>query len=329
MQQMLIPVARQTSSDASRPEGEWKAVADQFLYSWRPHRAAMLARGDCRELLQNVASDSIDLVVTDPPYFIDRMDGSWNDGKLSASAAKSGVIGGLPVGMKFDRRQGTALQEFMQPVAAELYRVLKPGAFCIVFAQARLYHRMAMAIDEAGFEIRDMLAWKYEGQAKAFSQDHFVRRDKSFSADERERLLAELAGYKTPQLKPQLEPMVLAQKPRIGTFVENWQKYGVGLVNFNESLDGRCPGNVMEVSKREPGKEKIEHLTVKPVRLISHLIRLFSRPGQTVLDPFCGSGSHGMAALSNNRRFIGFEREEKYIEIAAERLRRELSDNPK
>lgn len=320
MQQMLIPVASRASSDAFMPEVEWEVFADQFLFPRHPHPAALLALGDCRELLRNVISDSIDLVVTDPPYFIDRMDGNWDDGKLAASAEKSGVIGRLPVGMKFDRRQGSQLQEFMQPVAAELYRVLKPGAFCIVFSQARLYHRMAIAIDEAGFEIRDMLAWKYEGQAKAFSQDHFIRRDDSLPANEKKRLLAELAGYKTPQLKPQLEPMVLAQKPRIGTFVENWQRYGVGLVNFNESLDGRCPGNVMEVSKREPGKEKIAHLTVKPVRLISHLIRLFSRPGQIVLDPFCGSGSHGMAAVANNRKFIGFEREEKYLGIAAERL---------
>ncbi len=320
---MPIPVKTRASRDDSLSTAvNWGVFANIFPASSFPHPAALLAFGDCRELLPNIPSDSIDLVVTDPPYFIDGMDGNWDDCRLSASAAKSGVIGGLPVGMKFDRKQGKKLQEFVQPVAAELYRALKPGAFCIVFAQARLYHRMAIAIDEAGFEIRDMLAWKYEGQAKAFSQDHFIRRDKSLSAKEKARLLAELAGYKTTQLKAEMEPMVLAQKPRIGTFVENWQTYGVGLVNFNESLDGRCPGNVMEVSKREPGKEKIAHLTVKPVRLISHLVRLFSRPGQTVLDPFCGSGAHGVAALSSNRKFIGFECEEKYMLIAMERLGR-------
>lgn len=279
-----------------------------------------LIQCDCREVLPKLPDSCIDLVVTDPPYFIDRMDSGWDDSRLAGSAAKSGVIGGLPVGMKFDRRQGAALQNFMLPVASELLRVLKPGGFCLVFSHARLYHRMAMALDEAGFEIRDMLAWKYEGQAKAFSQAHFIRKNPSLSEKEKANLIAEMAGYKTPQLKPQMEPIVLAQKPRDGTFVENWVKYGLGLVNFNESLDGKCPGNVMEVSKHEPGKAKIEHLTVKPMRLISHLINLFSREGQIVLDPFAGSGTHGVAALKNRRRFIGLEQEGKYIEIAQARF---------
>ena len=263
---------------------------------------------------------SIDLVITDPPYFIDRMDLGWDDGRLANSAAKAGVIGGLPIGMKFDRRQGAELQKFMLPVAEELFRVLKPGGFCLVFSQARLYHRMAMAFDEAGFEIRDMLAWKREGQAKAFSQAHFIRKNSTLSKEEKAKLITELSVYKTPQLKPQMEPLVLAQKPREGTFVENWRKYGVGLVNFSESLDGKCPGNVMEISRHEPGRARIGHLTVKPQRLISHLARLFSRAGGIVLDPFAGSGSHGAAVLGNGRRFIGFEKEGRYIGIARSRL---------
>jgi DNA modification methylase len=82
----------------------------------------------------------------------------------------------------------------------------------------------------------------------------------------------------------------------------------------------------MEVSKKARNKEtdeKIEHMTVKPVILISHLIKLFTQAGQTVLDPFVGSGSHGVAALKNNRNFIGFEIEKKYFDIADRRLKRE------
>jgi DNA modification methylase len=68
-------------------------------------------------------------------------------------------------------------------------------------------------------------------------------------------------------------------------------------------------------------------MTVKPVLLISHLIRLFTQEGQTVLDPFVGSGSHGVAALQNNRNFVGFEIEKKYYEIAGKRLRLTLDEN--
>jgi len=278
---------------------------------------------DCRHGIKNIADRSIDFIVTDPPYFIDGMDDGWDDNNLKSKAAKSGVIGGLPVGMKFDRTQGEKLQQFLEPLCREFLRVLKPGGFCVVFSQGRLYHRTAMALDLSGFEIRDLLGWKYEGQAKAFSQNHFIRKDKALSEQEKIKLIEELDGLKTPQLKPQIEPMVLAQKPKEGTFVENWKTYQVGLVNTKESLDGMFPGTVMEVSKavrKNETEEKIAHITIKPVRLISHLIKLFTQAGQTVLDPFVGSGSHGVAAMETCRQFIGFEIEKNYYEIASRRI---------
>ena len=278
---------------------------------------------DCQRGIKNISNHSIDFIVTDPPYFIDGMDDGWNDNNLKTKASKSGVIGGLPVGMKFDRMQGEKLQQFLEPLCREFMRILKPGGFCVVFSQGRLYHRTAMALDLSGFEIRDLLGWKYEGQAKAFSQSHFIRKDKTMSDDEKQKLIEELDRWKTPQLKPQLEPMVLAQKPKEGTFVENWKKYQVGLVNTKESLDGMFPGTIMDVSKqvrRNETSKKIEHITVKPVRLIAHLIKLFTQPGQTVLDPFLGSGSHGVAAIETNRNFVGFEIEKKYYDIAAQRI---------
>ena len=278
---------------------------------------------DCREGIKRLKDNSIDFIVTDPPYFIDGMGNEWNDKRLQNKAKKSGIIGGLPIGMKFDRIQGERLQEFMNPLSNEFFRVLKPGGFCIVFSQARLYHRMAMSLDLAGFEIRDMLVWKYEGQAKAFSQTHFIKKDKTLSTSQKEILIKELDGMKTPQLKPRIEPMVLAQKPKIGTFVKNWQEYKLGLINSKESLDGGFPSNVMEVSKHirnNESEEKIKHLTRKPVRLISHLIRLFTQEGHIVLDPFFGSGSHAIASLENNRKFIGFEIEKKYFKITQKRI---------
>jgi site-specific DNA-methyltransferase (adenine-specific) len=214
---------------------------------------------DCRIGIKKIPDNSIDFIVTDPPYFIDGMDNEWNDGKLRRRMVQ-GVVGGLPAGMKFDKAQGEKLQMFLQPLCKEFYRVLKPGAFCIIFSQGRLYHRSAMALDLAGFEIRDMLGWKYEGQAKAFSQNHFIEKDKTMSESEKKKLIDELDGLKTPQLKPQIEPMVLAQKPKEGTFIENWKKYQVGLVNTKESLDGMFPGTIMEVSKKVRHKETDEKI---------------------------------------------------------------------
>lgn len=282
---------------------------------------------DVRLGIKDIPDMSIDFIVTDPPYFIDGMGSDWNDKKLKQKASHCGVVGGLPVGMKFSRKQGEDLQNFLSPLAKEFYRILKTGAFCVVFSQGRLYHRTAMSLDLAGFEIRDMMVWKYEGQAKAFSLDHFIKKDKTLTESQKQNLMKRLDGWKTPQLKPQLEPMVLAQKPKEGTFLENFQKYGVGLMNTKESLDGMFPGTVMEVSKQirqKETQEKIEHMTVKPVCLISHLIKLFTQEGQTVLDAFMGSGSHGVASLECKRRFIGFEIEKKYFDIAKRRLEQSM-----
>jgi site-specific DNA-methyltransferase (adenine-specific) len=227
--------------------------------------------------------------------------------------------------MKFTTEQGRNFQRFMEPVCEQLHRVLKPGGFAIIFSQARLYGRLAVAAEDAGFEIRDMLGWTYEGQAKAFTQDHFVWRMDHLSTARRKEIIRSMNGRKTPQLKPCIEPMVLAQKPRQGTFVDNWMAHGVGLVDTEQSLDGRFPGNLMpcpKPTKAEKGPG-CEHLTVKPTRLLEHLIRLFTQEDQIVLDPFLGSGSTALAAIAANRRYIGMEIEPSYVETSRNRLARQ------
>jgi site-specific DNA-methyltransferase (adenine-specific) len=281
-----------------------------------------IIHGDSLKLLQEIPNESIHFVLTDPPYFIDGFDSDWSNTKLQARAARAGVVGSMPVGMKFDPSQGRKFQQFMQPVCEQLYRILKPGGFAVIFSQARLYGRLAVAAEDAGFEIRDMLGWTYEGQAKAFSQDHFVRRMRHLSAKERESILKQLDGRKTPQLKPCIEPMVLAQKPRIGTFVENWLENQTGLIDAKQTWGGKFPGNVIPCPKpnKEEKGEDCAHLTVKPVALLEHLIRLFTIPGQTVLDPFLGSGSTAIAAARADRDCIGIEIEREYCRIATARL---------
>ena len=92
------------------------------------------------------------------PYFIDGMGADWDNTSLQHKASRAGVVGSLPVGMKFDSEQGRKFQRFMEPALAEFYRVLKPGGFAVIFSQARLYGRLAVAAEDAGFEIRDMLS---------------------------------------------------------------------------------------------------------------------------------------------------------------------------
>ena len=238
---------------------------------------------DCRTALPRLEDDSVALILTDPPYFIDRMGSEWNHRDLR-SRVKAGVVGGLPVGMKFDPQQGGRLYEFLAPIATEWMRVLKPGGFALCFSHPRLTHRTTAAIEDAGFEIRDLLAWKHEGQAKAFTQEHFVRR-RNLPEREKARIIRALSGRKTPQLKPQLE----------------------------------FPGTLIPCPKP---KERFGHMTAKPVNLLRHLIRIFCAPGANtvVLDPFAGSGSSGVAARLEGRGFIGFEIDSAMAKTAEKRI---------
>ncbi len=272
---------------------------------------------DCRIGIREIDDNDVSLVLTDPPYFIDGMGDKWDTEKLK-SRVKDGVIGSLPVGMKFSVAQGRELQKFLTPIAEDWIRVLRPGGFCLVFSQNRLVHRTAIALENAGFEIRDVLLWRYEGQAKAFTQEHFVRKRKIPEA-EKERLIEKLGGRKTPQLKPQGEMIVLAQAPREGTFVDNWDKWQTGLIDVKNPLinPDQFPGTVIPVKKP---RERYGHMTAKPVDLLQHLIRIFSAPKSLILDPFVGSGSTGVAAKREFRHFIGYEIEEEMAIRAQQRI---------
>lgn len=290
-----------------------------------PVNCEWVKAADCRLGMAALGENSISLILTDPPYFLDGMSNHWDHAKLRAKV-KPGVVGGLPVGMKFDRRQGRELYDFLLPIAMEWMRILKPGGFALVFAQARLAHHTAMALDDAGFEIRDMLAWRYEGQAKAFTHTHFVRRW-DIPESEKAAIISELQGRKTPQLKPQIGPIIMAQAPKDGTFIDNWLKHRTGMIDTANPVvqPNEFPGQLIPVPKP---REKHGHMAVKPVDLLRHLIRIFSATGQeaVVLDPFVGTGSTGVAAIRENRSFAGFEINSMMAATANERIAEALSD---
>jgi site-specific DNA-methyltransferase (adenine-specific) len=294
--------------------------------------------GECIEMMKKMPSNSIDMVCTDPPYFLDSLGSDWNKESLD-NKGSSAVVGNLPKGMKFDRNQSKKFNEFYSKVSSEVYRILKPGGAFISFSSPRLYHSMAMAVEDAGFEIRDMLGWIYtQSQVKAFSQDHIIDKDKSLSAEQKDRLKEICNNWKTPQLKPAIEPMCLAVKPIEGRYIDNFQKYGTGLMNTSEETktgEGFFPSNIITTEEIEESMNRVflvskpnktekgdynTHLSVKPVNLISHLIKLFTREDAIVLDPFMGSGTTAVACIQSKRRYIGFDINKEYINITERRI---------
>ena len=278
---------------------------------------------DCRDGLARLADNSVSVVITDPPYFIDGMGDDWSNTVLNKKVLKAGIVGGLPVGMKFDSRQSKCLLHFIEPIAREWVRVTKPGGFVLCFMQPRLAHAAAMGMENAGIEIRDVLTWKRNGQTKAFSQDHFVKRRRDLSEAEKHKILDSLDGRKTPQLRPLGESIILGQTPKEGTFVDNWLKWGVGLIDTkNPFIEvNKFPSTIMDVPRP---RERHGHLTAKPVDLLRHLIRIFGGKDSIVLDTFAGCGSTGEAAVLENCEFIGFEIEPIYTHRANKRIEKAI-----
>lgn len=221
--------------------------------------------GDSREVLKGFADASIDSVVCDPPYALVSIGKRF--GAENAAPAQRGKTGAYArasagfMGQKWD----TGETAFDPAFWVEVLRVLKPGGHLIAFSGTRTYHRLACAIEDAGFEMRDMIAWLY---GSGFPKSHDVSKgiDKAAGAErEREAVRFGIApgeghcvgspaakvgskqvdipatdearqweGWGTA-LKPALEPIVLARKPLGGTVAANVLQHGTGALNIDAS----------------------------------------------------------------------------------------------
>ncbi len=292
---------------------------------------------DTLKILPEIESNSIDVVLTDPPYFLDKLDNNWDYNKVS-NKNNQHTIKSLPAGMKFDREQGKRFYKWYIEISKEIFRILKPGGFFFSFSSPRIYHRMASAIDDAGFEIRDTFMWLYtQNQAKAMSVNHFI---KKMNVDEKtkEKIKTKLNSWKTPQIKSCFEPIAMAQKPTNKTYLKNMIEHEVGLFNTNVKIgDNMYPANVFTIeninelidktfllhkpTKKEKG-EYNDHKTVKPLAICEYLIKLsaFSK-NAIILDPFVGSGTTAVAAKKLGKNYIGIDSNKKYVKISEKRLR--------
>lgn len=384
--------------------------------------------GDCIEELRKLPSDYFDAIVTDPPYELGFMGKSWD---------KTGIANNVDMWK-------------------ECLRVLKPGGHLLAFSGTRTYHRMASAIEDAGFEVRDMIEWIYGsgfpkslnigkvankflktgnaswngtgdssngalGYSKLQHKQDYRPEDYSNRHQNKDEITEERAkeweGWGTA-LKPAHEPICMARKPLSEkTVAENCLKWGTGGINIDESrvesnakkwskpkggiwkesedngaiLEdnqlGRFPANLIHDNSEEVrecfpeqksgarsskykigndegemfnhgiyGKYKAKnfddvpassgnasrffksiiyqakasksergignnHPTVKPIALMEYLIKMVTPKGGIVLDPFAGSGSTLIACKQLNRRFVGIELNQEYIDIANERLK--------
>ena len=296
-----------------------------------------ITHGDCMTELQRLDDNTVDCVITDPPYFIDKLDNDWSSTAVN-SDVKNSHITHLPKGMKFDKAQVKHLYDYYLSLARLLFQKMKPGAYFLSFSSPRLYHAIAMACELAGFEIRDMINWTYtQSMPKGMSMNHVIQK-MDLPDTEKQRLMHEYQHHKTPQMRSCFEPICVAMKP-LGrlTFMQNELHFHTGLLDFSQKVGiglDRVPANIMTTEEyndtydknfmvAKPTKEEKgtynTHITVKPLALMEHLVKLFSKPNGLVVDPFLGSGTTAVACKNTGRSCFGTEKNEEYYNICVSR----------
>lgn len=191
---------------------------------------AHIIRGDCVEVMHNLIADGVrvDAVVTDPPYHLQSIVKRF--GSATAAPAQHGTDGAFArasrgfMGQAWD---GGDIA-FRRSTWRACFDLLPPGGHLVAFGGDRTWHRIACAIEDSGFEIRRSLAWLYgTGMAKSHNVVDLVRKS---GDDAGEAALWD--GWET-DLKPALEPIILARKPLDGTVAQNVLTHGVGGLNVD------------------------------------------------------------------------------------------------
>ncbi len=337
----------------------------------------MIYHGDCLDVMAGMDPESVDAIVTDPPYGLEFMGKEWDRG-----------VPGL---------------HFWQ----EMWRVAKPSSYLLSFGGTRTVHRIASNIEDAGWIIRDMLVWGYasgfpKGRANlkpAWEPIVMARKPGPL------RMLA-IDECRIPTDAPLARPAIMRDDNEVyghglgaGIQDEPLGRWPANIVLTDAIFDGGIEGVVgggevsgqvgmsaltpvgFTVGDHEPGqrfdygqkdtgtysrfflipkaarsdREPVlgglplrerragwssnmpptnpqhgthrdgaaranHHPTVKPVDLMRHLVRLVTPTGGTVLDPFLGSGTTGLAAEMEGFAWVGIEREAEYVAIAEARL---------
>jgi site-specific DNA-methyltransferase (adenine-specific) len=301
-----------------------------------------LIEADALALLAKLPAFSVDAIVTDPPYALSLGGAEWDSFSGGETSAPE------------------AFERWTSRWATECRRVLKPGGHLLAFGSPRTFHRLVAGIEDAGLEVRDQLLWLYaQGLPKSKRLPGGLGTTLKPAYEPILLSRAPLAGKTTENLAHGTGALNI-DATRIGAARYWPPHVALTHAGACEetSCASDCPAGMIDATRpdlmpsrlffcakttraeREAGCEQLPrqavalytgkrhsprlvrnlHPTVKPLALMRWLVRLVAPPGGVVLDPFTGSGTTGIAAVMENRMFLGFEREAAYVDIACARL---------
>jgi DNA modification methylase len=224
--------------------------------------AYTILNGNNIEVLKTFPDNHFDSIVTDPPYGISFLGKDW-DTFRNSRVTKNSTVTNLGSGMRMTTAtENLNFQLWCEQWAQECFRVLKPGGYMLSFCAARMYHRMTVGLEDAGFEIRDQIMWIYSsGFPKSQDVGRQIQKklgvketkknpnarsqsgDSLYDSGHQKAVAGEdvvctdpaaqqWSGWGT-QLKPAHEPIALARKPSRLTIAKNCEQWGVGALNID------------------------------------------------------------------------------------------------
>ena len=258
-----------------------------------------ILQGDCRDLLPTLPAESVDLIMTSPPYADSRKE----------------TYGGVPPDKYVD---------WFLPIGTELLRVLKPSGSCIINIKENVVdgERSCYVIDlikalrQLGFRWTEEFLWHKRNAAPGKWPNRFRdawERLLQFNKSRRFSMYQDAVKV-APAESAKCRPRYATEKAR----QRHMSATGSGISRRTWVYkDWVLPSNVLHLPT-ETGNKK--HSAVFPEVLPEFFIKLFTLPGDTVLDPFVGSGTTGVVCCRLNRHFIGMEILPQYVELARERV---------
>lgn len=302
---------------------------------WSQIGRGYLGQGDCRELLKEFPENTIDAVLTDPPYNYEFVGKDWNHSEIQRRLAKakdgnsstlikhvpygSGLAGGKRNARWYEKNRTNSLDygTWIESWAVELFRVCKPGAYVGVFNATRFLARTQVALENVGFYSRDILVMKKNsGIPKGFNGKSMLNKLGRQDADNWQ-------GFHSA-LRNEWEGVVLVQKPLLDNYQTTVSEFNVGLMRA-EREDGGFKSNIFDLPLSRSSKTDIDtsiHATPKNQVWIDELVELLMPPVENavILDPFFGTGTLGLAAEKLGKTWVGIDLVPEYVELASKRI---------
>ena len=260
-----------------------------------------IVHGNCESVLKSVPSDSIDLIFTSPPY----------------ADQRKRTYGGISPDQYVD---------WFLPKADEFYRVLKPSGTFVLNIKERVVNgerhtyvmELILEMRKRGWLWTEEFMWhkknSYPGKWPNRFRDNWERliqfnKERKFNMYQ-EAVMVPVGGWAKNRLANLSETDKTRDESKVGS------GFGKNISNWL-GRDMVYPNNVLHMATESSNKK---HSAVFPVALPTWFIKLFTQPGDVVLDPFLGSGSTAVAALTLGRHYIGVEISAEYVELAQFRL---------